>query len=476
MTPRFMRRSDAAARAIPVPLGAVPPRHEAAARAGFVDRVGRVAEVLTRKRRLLLVRCDADLEAAGAVAVARLASLEHIAIDARGFSAPEAARLAAGAVLRAWRFRRFLTIPDLDRAPRESPAPERSMLERLDVMVADPEAAREAWAALAPGVEGARFARDLVVEPGNALTPGLFADRLRALTEHGVELEVLQGERLAAEGLNGLLAVGRASANPPCLVVLRWPGTLAVQPVMFVGKGITFDTGGVCIKPAAGLWEMCGDMAGAAACAGAMLALARRRSPSPAVAVLPLAENMIGADSYRPGDVLTLHGGTTVEIVDTDAEGRLVLADALSWGIATYKPRAVIDLATLTGSIITALGHDMAGLFATDDVLAAHLASSGAAVDERAWRMPLSEGYRDALVSEIADVRQCSEGRLQPDACHAALFLRGFVGETSWAHLDVAGVESQETASDRHAAGPTGWGARLLDRLVKDRFEDPAHP
>ena len=468
MTPRFTRRSGAAARAIPVPLGAVPPKHEAAARAGFVDRVGRVAEVLTKKRRLLLIRSDADLEAAGALAVARLGSLEHIAIDARAFSDMEAARLAAGAVLRAWRFRRFLTVPDLDR-----PIPERPMLERLDVLVRDPAAAEEAWAEISPGVEGAMFARDLVVEPGNTLTPALFADRLLALAEHGVAVEILRGDRLVAEGLGGLLAVGRASANPPCLAVLRWAGTLPTQPVLFVGKGITFDTGGVCIKPAQGLWEMRGDMAGAAACAGAMLALARRRSPSPAVAVLPLAENMIGADSYRPGDVLTLHGGTTVEVVDTDAEGRLVLADALSWGIATYQPQAAIDLATLTGSIVTALGHDMAGLFATDDVLAAHLASAGAAVDERAWRMPLSEAFRDALTSEIADVRHCSEGSLQPDACHAALFLRGFVGQTSWAHLDIAGVESHETASDRHAAGPTGWGARLLDRLMQDRFKDP---
>ena len=185
---------------------------------------------------------------------------------------------------------------------------------------------------------------------------------------------------------------------------------MSAPPVAFVGKGITFDTGGVCLKPGQGMWEMRADMAGAAACAGAMLALARRKSPSPAVAVLALAENAIGATSFRPGDVLRLFDGTTVEVVDTDAEGRLVLADAILWARDRLRPLAVIDLATLTGSIVTALGHHMAGLFSTDDALAAHLAASGAAVGELAWRMPLAEGYREVLDSEIADLRQCSDG------------------------------------------------------------------
>ncbi len=473
MTPRFARTSTAPVRIVPVPCGTPPPKPNRAARAGFGDHPLDCAEILTRKRRLLLIRTAPDstgpaLEAAAAHAVARLATIPHLAIDARGLPSLHAAHLAAGAVLRAWTFRRFLTRPD-----RERPDPERARLETLDILVDDPDAARAAWAALEPGVEGALFARDLVVEPGNTLTPAHFAERLRDLLPHGVTLEIIDAPRLRAEGFGGIDAVGRASANPPCLAILRWPGSLPSDPVVFVGKGITFDTGGLCIKPAQGLWDMRADMAGAAACAGAILALALRRSPAPAIAVLPLAENAIGAESYRPGDVLTLHGGSTVEIVDTDAEGRLVLADALHWATTTLRPQAVIDLATLTGSIVTALGHDRAGLFATDDVLAAHIASAGAAVDERAWRMPLSEAYRDALLSDIADTRQCSEGRLQPDACHAALFLRGFVGDTPWAHLDIAGVESHEKAAPRHPAGPTGWGARLLDRLVQDRFETP---
>ena len=463
VVPRFRRHSKAVVRAVPVALGAPPPKPNRAARAGFGEKDGDTAEVLTGKHRRLLLRCGADMEAAGALAAARLHAVPHLAIDARGWSPADAARLAAGATLRAWRFRRFITRPD--------PAPH---LERLDILVDEPRAARAAWAALHPGVAGTLFARDLVVEPGNTLTPALFATRLHDLVQHGVTVEVLDAARLEAEGFGGILAVGRASANPPCLAVLRWAGTLRAAPVAFVGKGITFDTGGVCIKPGQGMWEMRADMAGAAACAGAMLALALRRSPSPAVAVLPLAENAIGADSYRPGDVLRMRSGSTVEVVDTDAEGRLVLADALAWAVESERPQAVIDLATLTGSIITALGHEQAGLFSNSDVLAAHTASAGAAVGERAWRMPLSAAYGEALDSDIADIRHCSEGRMQPDACHAAHFLHGFVADTPWVHLDIAGVEGHEKASDRHPAGPSGWGARLLDRLVEDRFEDPA--
>lgn len=461
MRPAFVRRSDAAVRAVPVDLGETPKRAEAAIRAGFGERAGQVAEVLTRKRRLLLIRTDEKLEAAGALAVARLGGLPHIAIDARGRSHRQAAQLAAGAALRAWRFRRLLTRPD----------PERPVLERIDILVEDPGTAELEWARLAAGVEGAAFARDLVVEPGNTLTPALFIDKLAPLVDLGIEIEVLEPERLEAEGFGALLAVGRASANPPRLAVLRWPGSRRQKPVLLVGKGVTFDTGGVCIKPAHGLWEMRADMAGAAACAGAMLALARRRSPAPAVAVLPLAENMIGAAAYRPGDVLRTWSGTTVEVVDTDAEGRLVLADALAYGMRRFAPQAVIDLATLTGSIVVALGAHMAGLFASDDVLAVQVAAAGAAVAEPVWRMPLDEAYAPALESAIADLRHCSPERMQPDACQAALFLRRFLGEVPWAHLDIAGVDSHEKADDRHAAGPTGWGVRLLDRLVRDRFE-----
>jgi len=283
---------------------------------------------------------------------------------------------------------------------------------------------------------------------------------------------VIDRRALHRLGLGGLLAVGAGSAHPPALVILRWRGDgRATGPLVFVGKGITFDTGGICIKPAAGMEEMRADMAGAAACAGAMLALARRRSPAPVTAVLALAENATGGASYRPGDVLRLYDGSTVEVVDTDAEGRLVLADALGWAVRCLAPVAMVDLATLTGSVVVALGGLMAGVFGNDDALRDKLRVAGDAVGEPVWPMPIGQTHVDDLRSEIADVRHCVPGRGQPDACHAAAFLRGFVGDTPWAHLDIAGMEQRAEADDRYAAGASGFGVRLLNQLVADSFE-----
>lgn len=468
MEVRFGRKSDAPARAVAVPPGETAPKRKRARAAGFRGRLGEVAEVGGTKRRVLLLGMGAGLEyeAAGALAIARLHALTHVALDARGRTAEAAAALAAGGVMRSWRFDRLRT-----RAEPAGRMPERMLVERIDVLVDDPAAAEAAWRRVAPGVEGAMFARDLVAEPSNTLTPAGMVERLRALEREGITLDVLDAATLGSQGLGGILAVGGGSVHPPYLAVLRWAGTREAPPVAFIGKGITFDTGGISIKPAQGMWEMRADMAGAAACAGAMLALARRRSAAPAIAVLALAENAFGASSYRPGDVLRLYDGTTVEIVDTDAEGRLVLADALLWTKDRVRPAVAIDLATLTGSIVTALGHEMAGLFSPEDEFAAHVAAAGSAVGELAWRMPVAEGYRDVLESGIADIRQCSDGTRQPDACHAAAFLHGFAGNMPWVHLDIAGVESRAAADDRHAAGPTGWGVRLLDRLVANRFE-----
>ena len=465
----FVRKSEAAARAIPVAAGAEPPKAERAAAAIFRGRDGEVAEVGGKRRRLLLLGLGErhDLEAAGALATARLSDLPHIALDARDRPASEAVSLATGAVLRAWRYERLFTRPTPPGA-----LPERCRVERIDVMVDDRDAAETAWREVAPSLAGVHFARDLIAEPSATKFPRAMAERLRALEAEGIEVDVLDAAGLRAQGLGALLAVGAASVHEPCLVTMRWRGSAASPPVALIGKGITFDTGGVNLKPGQGMWEMRADMAAAAACAGAMIALARRRSPAAVTAVLPLAENAIGAASYRPSDVLRTFDGTTVEVVDTDAEGRLVLADAIGWARARLQPRAIVDLATLTGSIVTALGHHMAGLFSTDDTLAAHIAAAGAAVGEPCWRMPLGPGYRDALRSDIADLRHCSEASRQPDASHGAEFLRAFVGDTPWAHLDIAGVEAREHSDDRHASGPTGWGVRLLDRLVVNRFED----
>jgi len=395
-----------------------------------------------------------DWEKAGAAGMAVLPEgTRRAVLDARVLRPREAVAMALGALLRA--------PPGF----------------RLDIWH-DGEAAalvllcRDARAVL----KGVALARCLTAAPGNALTPKTFAKRLRRLEKLGIAVHVLGRRQLRAAGFGALLAVGEGSVNPPRLVVLRWRGRIAVPPLVLVGKGITFDTGGLCLKPAEGMEAMRTDMAGAAACAGAMLALALRDSPAPVAAVLPLAENAIGGTAYRPGDVITTLSGQTVEVVDTDAEGRLVLADALTYAVRAFRPEAVVDIATLTGAVITALGHHRAGLFGNDPPLAAALCAAGEAVGECLWPLPIGEGHRRDLESEMADIRQCATGRHQPDACHAAAFLREFLGETppAWAHLDMAGMVDEPADRPPGAAPiPGGFGVRLLDALVASRFEDP---
>ena len=426
-------------------------------RLGFEGWPGEAALVGER----MLVALGDDAEAAGALAAVRLEGTRCATLDCCGLSVESSVGLASGISLRAWRFDRLKTA---ERKPK---------LHTLDVLTDEPGKLRHAWRRQKAVLDGVVFARSLVTEPSNTLTPQGFLNRLGPLLRAGVTIEVLKTAALRKAGLGGILGVGGGSVHPPRLAVLRWPGDFAADPVVFVGKGITFDTGGLCIKPARGMEEMRADMAGAAACAGAMLALALRRSPAPAAAVLALAENATGAASYRPSDVLHMGNGTTVEIVDTDAEGRLVLADALAWSVRHLRPAAIVDLATLTGSIVTALGAQQAGLFDNDPAFAVHVAAAGQAVGEPVWRMPIGAGHREDLNSEVADLRHCLPGRGQPDACHAAAFLREFVGDTPWAHLDIAGMELRDEATDRHAAGATGFGVRLLDRLTGQRFEDP---
>ena len=416
---------------------------------------------------------------AGAAAEAFRASLgaeapERFALDARGLPAAAAAAAASGVSLRA---RRVGT-------PRRAPASrdEASFLTRLDLLTDDPADVLAAWEREEPGVRGALFARDLVAEPGNRLTPRVLAARLEALADHGLAVEVWGRRRLARAGFGALLAVAGGSAEPPRLMVLRWRGAVDVPPVVFVGKGITFDTGGISIKPAAGMEGMRADMAGAAACAGAMLALALRGSSAPAAAVLAIAENATGGASYRPGDVVRTLSGRTVEVLDTDAEGRLVLADALHHALAALRPRAMLDFATLTGSIVSALGHHRAGLFGNDDALRDAVLRAGAAVGEPCWPMPIGDAHLSDLQGGAADLRNCLHpgagwaGRFVPDACHAAAFLREFAGGAEgavpWAHLDIAGMENRVEDAPLGPAGPTGFGVRLLDRLVRDRFEE----
>ncbi len=473
---RFRREAPEASLPVMRPVSAVPgPWRDAAGSAGFRAEPGQVLDLPTAPRQVLIglgrPARRLDWETAGAAAAAHLAAEKHAVLDARGLTPEDAASLAAGAALRAWRFDRHRT-RNLDPA-----------LSRLTVLVDAPAAARAAWELQSAAVQGCLLARDLVAEPANRLTTRSFAARLEALAEHGIAVDVLGRKRLARGGFGGLLAVGGGAETPPRLAVLRWRGSIAAPPVVFVGKGIVFDTGGISIKPAGGMEAMRADMAGAAACAGAMLALALRRSPAPAVAVLALAENATGAASYRPGDVLRMASGTTVEVVDTDAEGRLVLADALHHARG-FRPRAVVDLATLTGAIVSALGHHRAGLFGNDASLMSSLAAAGDGVGEALWPMPIGEGHRADLRSAIADLRQCvpsAQGaggwpaRFIPDACHAAAFLREFAGDAPWAHLDIAGVDTANAPHALGPAGPTGFGVRLLDALVATRFEEEEH-
>ncbi|WP_114376651.1 leucyl aminopeptidase [Elioraea thermophila] len=437
---------------------------------GFAGRADEVAAGRDATGRLVVLaglgaRADAaSVRAAAGRAAGAALGEKRLVLDARGFAPELAAEAAVGASLRGWRFDRLKTRPDPDTVPPR--------LKHLEVVTAAKRDAGAVWETLSAGVAGTLLARDLVSEPANRLTPTVFAARLRGLAEEGLEVEIRDRDWLARRGFGAMLGVARGSANPPCLAVLRWKGTIDRAPIAFVGKGVTFDTGGVDLKPAERMWEMRADMAGAAACAGAMLALARRRSPCPAVAVLGLVENMIGSEAQRPSDVVRAVNGTTIEVIDTDAEGRLVLADCLAWTRLAYAPAAIIDLATLTGSIVVALGNHRAGMFASDAALAAHLAAAAEAVDEPVWPMPLDEAYAEALKSEIADVKNCVAERFQPDACHAAIFLKRFAADTPWVHLDIAGVDLRAEDGDLGPAGATGFGVRLLDRLVALRFED----
>jgi leucyl aminopeptidase len=473
---RHKARGANSALILPLIEGDVPhdPALAAAAKAGrFTAKAGEALAVPGAHGFTILAgigagRAISDWEAGGGAGMAAAAGRAQAVLLAEGALPEQAAGFGAGAMLNAWRFNA------LRDASKDKDAPP----VQVTLAVAAPAKVEPAWKRAEAMLRGTLYARDLVAEPGNRLNPASFAARLRGLSDFGLKVEVLEGKRLTALGMGALRAVGGGAENGPHLVVLRWPGKLKAAPVAFVGKGVCFDTGGISIKPAAGMEDMRGDMAGAAAAAGATLALALRQSPAPAVAVLALAENAIGAASYRPGDILRTHSGRTIEVLDTDAEGRLILADALAYTVKRFRPRAMIDLATLTGSIITALGHHRAGVFGNDEALKAALMAAGEAVAEPLWPMPIDDEHREVLKSDIADLRQCAPagsgawgGRFLSDACHAAAFLREFVEGSSWAHLDIAGVEAHAEAAPLGPKGPSGFGVRLLDRLIAMRFE-----
>lgn len=341
----------------------------------------------------------------------------------------------------------------------------------VTLMVANPEAVAAEAGPMAALAEGVFFTRDLVNEPANILTTYDFAARLAAMQELGLEVEILEEEELTKLGMGALLGVGQGSESPSKVVVMQWRGGKAGDaPLALVGKGVVFDTGGISIKPAAGMEEMTMDMGGAGVVAGVMRTLALRKARANVVGLVGLVENMPDGRAQRPGDVVKSMKGDTIEVINTDAEGRLVLADVLWYAQERFKPAAMINLATLTGAIIIALGHENAGVFSNNDALCSAFLKAAAAEGEGAWRMPMGEAYDAKLKSRIADMMNV--GGRDGGAITAAQFLQRFVKpETPWIHLDIAGTALLKKETTLAPKGATGWGVMALNRLIRDRYE-----
>ena len=379
--------------------------------------------------------------------------------------AAAAARLAYGAALRAYRFDKYRT----KEKPEQKPS-----LSALTVGSTAPGDAKQAYKPLGAAAEAIAFARDLVSEPANELYPESMAARAAALAGPGLSgltVEVFDEKRLKELGMGALLGVAQGSARPPRVVVMEYRGAAAdTAPLAFIGKGVTFDTGGISIKPAGGMWDMKWDMAGAGVVVGLMRLLAARQARVNAVGIVGLVENMPGGDAQRPGDIVRSMSGQTIEVLNTDAEGRLVLADVLWYCQERFKPKLMIDLATLTGAVIVALGHENAGLFANNDELADRLIAAGKAVGEHVWRLPLAETYDRAIDSDAADVKNIAGDRAAGSII-GAQFVQRFVNKVPWAHLDIAGVAWSKKDAPTVPKGATAFGVRLLDRFVADYYE-----
>lgn len=382
--------------------------------------------------------------------------------DGEGIVAERAADVALGVRLRAYAFDGYKT--------KKKDDEEKTTLD-LTLALADPSAAKKLWKArVEPISDGVTLTRDLICEPANVLGTEEFAAKAKKLEKLGVEVEILGEKELKKAGWNALLGVAQGSKRPPRVVIMRWNGgTEGEAPIAFVGKGVVFDSGGISIKPAAGMEDMKGDMGGAAVVTGLMHALASRKAKVNVVGAIGLVENMPDAGAQRPGDIVTSLSGQTIEVINTDAEGRLVLCDVLWHVKETVKPAAIVDLATLTGAILVALGKLNAGLFTNDDILAERLATAGLVTGETVWRMPLSADYDKLIDSTWADMK--NTGGRDAGSVTAAQFLKRFVGDVPWAHLDVAGTAMGSPATDLNKAWASGWGVRLLDRLVADHYE-----
>ncbi len=375
------------------------------------------------------------------------------------------AGLALGVRLRRYSFDKYCT--ESDRATDRGPG-------KVVIALPDTKAAQAADVDANALAEGTFFTRDLVSEPANILYPESFTERLQGLGELGVEVSVLDEDDMTKLGMNALLSVGLGSRRESRVVIMKWLGAddKSAAPFCAVGKGVTFDTGGISIKPAAGMEEMTMDMGGAGVVSGLMKTLAMRKAKANVIGVVGLTENMPDGQATRPGDIVTAMSGTTIEIINTDAEGRLVLADVLHYTQKEFKPRATINLATLTGAMIIALGYDKAGFFSNNDELSSQLQTAADNEEEGLWRLPLGKAYDDQIKSRLADIK--NTGGRHAGSITAAQFLKRFVDESPWAHIDIAGVALSKETKPTVPKGASGWGVATLNRLVRDVFEDSA--
>jgi leucyl aminopeptidase len=375
----------------------------------------------------------------------------------------QTAELALGTQLRAYLFDRYKTKRKEGEEAPEKPA--------ITIAVANASQARRAWEqSREPVADGVIMARDLINEPANVLYPDEFAKRCGALRKLGVTVEVLDVPAMKKLGMNALLGVGQGSRKDSRVVIMRWNGGKKKDaPGAFIGKGVCFDTGGISIKPASGMEDMKGDMAGAACVVGLMHAIAARKAKVNAVGAIGCVENMPDGNAQRPGDIVKTMNGQTIEIINTDAEGRLVLADVLHYVNTKDKPKFMIDLATLTGAIIVALGQEYAGMFGNDDRLCDRLTRAGQDTMERVWRMPLGPEYDKQIDSRFADMK--NTGGRWGGSITAAQLLARFVDKTPWVHLDIAGTALGSPQTDINKSWSSGWGVRLLNQLVEDHYE-----
>ena len=413
-------------------------------------------------------RSASTLEKAGAAVAKLLLTSGETAVSlslAGEADAEGVARAALGARLAAYRYDQFRTKLKDDQKPS---------LDTVAFVVDDTAAAGKAWDSWGAVADGVDLARDVTNLPPNILNPETYAKKIEGLAEFGLEIEILDEAQMQELGMHALLGVGQGSEFESKIAIMKWNGGKdGDDPLLFVGKGLTFDSGGISLKPGANMDEMRGDMGGSAAVVGLMRALAGRKAGVNAIGIVGLVENMPDGNAQRPGDIVTSMSGQTIEILNTDAEGRLVLADVLWYSQDRFKPKLIVDLATLTGAMLIALGNTRAGIFTNSDEIAEHLSKAGDASDEPVWRMPLGPDYEKHIETKNADIKNVGEGRLA-GSISAAEFLKCFVNERPWCHIDIAGTAMGGMSSKddpRQPSWGTGWGVRVLDRFVRDNHE-----